>query len=74
MAGKSDMERLGVFSELGYTTVVDLYFLPNSKPFSERVDDDWWNQNQLEVLFKAAILKGPLIESCREKHTPILSR
>ena len=35
MAVKTDMERLGVFSELGYVTIGDKYVPPNSKPFSE---------------------------------------
>ena len=35
MAAKTDMDRLGVFSELGYITIGDKYVPPNSKPFSE---------------------------------------
>lgn len=38
MAAKTDMERLGVFSELGYTTVGDRYVPPSSKPFRESAD------------------------------------
>ncbi|XP_062514309.1 cilia-and flagella-associated protein 96-like [Corticium candelabrum] len=32
---KSDMERMGLFSEVGYTTIGDPYVPPNSKPFHE---------------------------------------
>ena len=34
MTTKNDMERLGVFKELGYTTVGDPYTPPNKKPFN----------------------------------------
>ncbi|KAM4710559.1 cilia-and flagella-associated protein 96 isoform 1-T2 [Discoglossus pictus] len=33
--GKTDMERIGIFSELGYTTIGDKYVPPFSKPFNE---------------------------------------
>ncbi|KAM4810573.1 cilia-and flagella-associated protein 96 isoform 2-T3 [Rhinophrynus dorsalis] len=33
--GKTDMERIGLFSELGYISIGDKYVPPSSKPFNE---------------------------------------
>ncbi|NP_001088214.1 UPF0602 protein C4orf47 homolog [Xenopus laevis] len=33
--GKTDMERIGLFSEMGYTSIGDKYAAPGSKPFNE---------------------------------------
>ncbi|XP_063776821.1 cilia-and flagella-associated protein 96 [Pseudophryne corroboree] len=35
MEGKSDMDRIGLFSEMGYITIGDKYVTPCSKPFNE---------------------------------------
>ena len=34
MAAKTDLDRMGIFKELGYITVGDPYVPPNSKPFN----------------------------------------
>ena len=34
MTAKTDMDRLGLFKELGYTTIGDTYKPPGSKPFN----------------------------------------
>ena len=37
MAAKTDMERIGLFSEMGYTSIGDPYVPPNSSEYMQNM-------------------------------------